>query len=423
MKALPNIPTTSVSSVDMNNSGAPVEAKKRYVLLDALRGFALLGICLANFPEFSLYSFLNSEDAAALPTARADTVVNYLLYILVDGKFYTIFSLLFGIGFSIILRNNLERGANGQRIFYRRMLILMLIGFAHLMLIWSGDILMLYALVGMILPLFIKSKDRTILAWACGFLLMPVLIDFICQFAGVKLSRHLVEWQWLLCDRFGITEENFAYWLRDAKGYDDVLRFLVMGSVERMQEFVDGNRYFKVLGLFLIGYYIGRHRMYSRLAEFRKILKRICIFGLCVGLPLSGLYAWSAMGGKPFGVGTHSLFYFISVYVTSFGYVAGFCLLYLRYENSRVWKGLSYPGRMALTNYIGQSAAGVLIFYGVGLGFGATTGLIYADLIAAGVFALEILISAAWLKVFRFGPLEWFWRCLTYGRRFPLLVK
>lgn len=407
----------------MTTPGAPVEAKKRHVILDALRGFALLGICLANFPEFSLYSFLNSDAAASMPTAHADTVVNYLLYIFVDGKFYTIFSLLFGIGFSIILYNNLRRGANGLRIFYRRMLILLLIGFAHLMLIWSGDILMLYALVGMILPLFLKSKDKTILVWAAGFLFLPVLIDFVCQFAGVRLSRHLTDWQWLLCDRFGITEENFAYWLRDAKGYDDVLRFLVMGSVERMQEFVDGNRYFKVLGLFLIGYFIGRHRLYERMSEYRKVLRHICVFSLCVGLPLSGLYAWSGMSGKPFGIGTHSLFYFVSVYLTSFGYVAGFCLLYLKYENSGIWKALSYPGRMALTNYIGQSAAGVFIFYGIGLGFGASTGLIYADMIAVGVFAVEILFSAAWLKIFRFGPLEWAWRCLTYGRRFQLLAK
>ena len=405
----------------ITDTAQPVEGKARYLILDFLRGFALLGICLANFPEFSLYTFLSESDAAALPTSAADTIMQYLLYIFVDGKFYTIFSLLFGIGFSIILENNRRRGADGISIFYRRMVLLLVIGFAHLMLVWSGDILMLYALIGMLLPLFLRFKDRGILIWAILFLALPVVIDSICEAAGVKLSSKLSAWQWLLCDRFGITEENFAYWLRDAESYHDMLRFLLMGAVERMTEFVDGNRYFKVLGLFLIGVYIGRNRLFARLGSLKPILKKICVFGLIAGLPLSGVYAWSAMSGKPFGLGIHSLFYFISVYLTSFGYIAGICLLYQRNKEAPLWKIVSYPGRMALTNYIGQSIAGVVIFYGVGLGFGATTGLIYADVVAAGVFVLETIVSAVWLSRFRFGPLEWIWRCFTYRRYFPLV--
>ena len=142
------------------NDISPVKTSERYVILDALRGFALLGICMANFPEFSLYTFLSPEAAAAMPTAVADTITRYLLYILVDGKFYTLFSLLFGIGFSIIIRNAERKGANGFRIFYRRMGMLLLFGFLHLMFIWSGDILMLYALLGMLLPLFRRASDK-----------------------------------------------------------------------------------------------------------------------------------------------------------------------------------------------------------------------------------------------------------------------
>lgn len=403
-----------------DNVGSPVEVKQRHIILDALRGFALLGICLANYPEFSLYSFLESAHKSLFPTAVVDTVVQWFLYIFIDGKFYTIFSLLFGIGFSIILENNRKRGANGTLIFYRRMFFLLLIGLAHLILIWSGDILMLYAIVGMTLPLFIRCKDKTILIWAFIFLAIPVVIDYVCQFTGVYLSSKLVEWQWLLCDRFGITEENFAYWLADAQTYHDIHNFLLMGAVERMQEFVDGNRYFKVLGLFLIGFWIGRNRMFSHLDELKPILRKISIWGICVGLPLSAVYAWSAMNGKIFGFGTHSLFYFISVYVTSFGYISTFVLLYLKCKGNRFWQIMAFPGRMALTNYIGQSVIGVMIFYGVGLGIGAQTGLIYGELIAITVFIFEIAFSCGWLQYFRFGPLEWIWRCLTYLRLFPI---
>ena len=187
-----------------------------------------------------------------------------------------------------------------------------------------------------------------------------------------------------------------------------------------MQEFVDGNRYFKVLGLFLIGFLLGRNSVFARLEGFRSLLQKICIWGLGAGLPLSAVYAWSAMAGKPFGFGTHSLFYFISVYLTSFGYISAFCLLYLQHKESKGWKVIACPGRMALTNYIGQSAIGVLIFYGVGLGLGADTGLIYGELIALTVFIFEITFSGAWLRYFRFGPLEWIWRCLTYLRFFPI---
>lgn len=404
----------------MKSSGAPVETTKRHIILDALRGFAILGICLANYPEFALYSFLDTTVRQSFQSASVDNVVQWLLYIFIDGKFYTIFSLLFGVGFSIILANNRKRGANGVLIFYRRMFWLLLIGVAHLMLVWSGDILMLYAIVGMVLPLFLKCKDKTLLSWSLCFLCIPVIIDYVCQFTGVYLSRHLVEWQWLLCDRFGISQENFAFWLRDAQSYEDMHKFLLMGAVERMQEFVDGNRYFKVLGLFLIGLWIGRNKFFERLGDFKDLLKKICVSGLCVGMPVSAVYAWSAMNGKPFGLGTHSLFYFASVYLTSFGYVAAFMLLYLYAKDAAVWKILSLPGRMALTNYIGQSVLGVFIFYGLGLGLGANTGLVYAEVIALGVFVLEVAFSALWLCQFRFGPLEWLWRCLTYLRLFPL---
>lgn len=404
----------------METHGGPVTEKERHLILDALRGFALLGICMANYPEFSLYSFLESSARSLFPTATIDIVVQWFLYIFIDGKFYTIFSLLFGVGFSIILENNRKRGANGSLIFYRRMFFLLLIGFGHLILIWSGDILMLYAAVGMLLPLFLRCKDKTLLIWAALFLFVPVVIDYVCQFTGVYLSDKLVEWQWLLCDRFGITQENFAYWLRDAGNYEDMHKFLLMGAVERMQEFVDGNRYFKVLGLFLIGFWLGRNRMFTRLEEFRHQLKKVCLLGLCVGLPLSAIYAWSAMHGKPFGFGTHSLFYFISVYLASFGYISAFCLLYLNHREGAFWKIMAFPGRMALTNYIGQSAIGVFIFYGLGLGMGANTGLVYGEIIALTIFVFEISLSMAWLKYFRFGPLEWLWRCLTYLRVFPI---
>lgn len=399
---------------------APISASQRHVILDVLRGFALLGICMANFPEFSLYSFLSEDAAEAMRTYFADHITHYLLYIFVDGKFYTIFSLLFGIGFSIIIENISKRGASWRLIFYRRMLFLFLIGLIHLLFIWSGDILMLYALVGMLLPFFTRFSDRALLRLSLFFLALPVIIDSLCQIFSLHPSAAIVGWQWKYCDEFGITHDNFAYWLKDSSTYADTFKFLIQGAIVRLQEFVDGNRYFKVLGLFLIGFWIGRNKFYVDLKTRKRPLKRIALIGWTAGLPLSLIYAWSAMTSHPFGAGIHSFIYFISVYLLSFGYIATVCLLFLRSNKHTIWRLFAAPGRMALTNYIGQSCMGMFIFYGIGLGLGASFGLTYVELIVAGAYVLEISFSFAWLHLFRFGPLEWIWRCLTYGKLFRI---
>lgn len=160
---------------------SPVKSSERFIILDALRGFALLGIAMANFPEFSLYTFMSAEDTAALPLSGADRLLRYLLYFFVDGKFYTIFSLLFGIGFSIIVENITRKGGNALFVFYRRMIVLALIGIVHLMFIWSGDILLLYALLGMLLPPLRKLSNRSLLTGAFVLLFIPVVVDFCAR--------------------------------------------------------------------------------------------------------------------------------------------------------------------------------------------------------------------------------------------------
>ena len=385
------------------NDISPVKTSERFVILDALRGFALLG-------------FLSPEAVAAMPTAVADTITRYLLYVLVDGKFYTLFSLLFGIGFSIIIRNAERKGANGFRIFYRRMGMLLLFGFLHLMFIWSGDILMLYALLGMFLPLFRRVSDKKLLGWALCFLSLPIAMDGVCEMSHTNLALPFIHLQDTYCAKYGINEANFAYWLHDAEDYGTVFQFLVQGACVRMQEFIIGNRYFKVLGLFLIGFYIGRNRIYADLEGRRNLLVKVFRWGLTLGLPCSLLYAWSSMSGHPFGNTLHSVCYFISVYPLGFAYAAGLCLLYLKWKEGSVWKWLAALGRMALTNYIGQSVIGMFLFYGIGLGWGSTIGLWQTEVIVLVVFLFQMLFSRLWLSGFRFGPLEWIWRMLTYGK-------
>lgn len=398
---------------------SPTQANERSLILDTLRGFAILGIALANYPELSLYTFLPTERAAELPASGCDRALRFLLYTFVDGKFYTIFSLLFGVGFSIILQNITRKGGRAIPLFLRRMSLLALLGILHLMLLWSGDILLLYALLGMLLPLFHRFSDRTLLTTAGALLLLPVAADALCELTQLHPAAPLVHLQQQLCTHYGITD--FATWLHSADTYNHILTFLLQGAIVRAQEFIDGHRALKVLGLFLIGYCIGRHHLYARLAEHRHTLKRIALISGAAGLLFSPLFAWSSMHNHPWGLTLHSLLYTLSVYPLAFAYTAGICLSYLRWGPSAPLRWLAAPGRMALTNYISQSLAGVLLFYGIGCGLGASLPLWAVELIALLIFITQLLLSLAWLHLFRYGPLEWVWRLLTYGRWFPCL--
>jgi uncharacterized protein len=404
----------------MTNIAEPVKTSERYIILDVLRGIALLGICLANYQEFSLYSFLDRDVVRAMPTADADHIWRYFHYIFIDGKFYTLFSLLFGVGFSIIISNVMQKNRNGLRIFYRRMIVLAVIGFAHLLLLWAGDILVLYALLGLLLPLFRNLSDKNLLICSAVLLLLPVAVDACTVLFGWNLAASAVGATQYFHDKAGITDENFAVWLAEKNSYPDVLRFNLAGSFIRLQEFIDGNRYFKVLGLFLLGLYIGRNRMYARLEDNKPLLKKIRFYGFIIGLPLSVLYSWSAINAHPLGLLSHSAIYTASVLPVSLAYISAICLCYLKHRERKIFPALAAPGRMALTAYIGQSALGMMIFYGIGFGLGATVGLVYVELIAAGVFLLQAIFSRVWLHYFRFGPLEWIWRMLSYGKRLKI---
>src|SRR6185295_1025161 len=141
----------------MNTQKAlPVSVNERADILDVLRGFALLGVMLDNLMGFTGWDFKTLSMRKALPTWPADGILGLSEMTFINGKFYSLFSLLFGIGFSIILIRNEQKGINPLKIFYRRLFFLLLIGAIHLFFLWEGDILVLYALIGMLLPLFRK---------------------------------------------------------------------------------------------------------------------------------------------------------------------------------------------------------------------------------------------------------------------------
>jgi len=400
----------------MLNKDGPVNPSERFVILDVLRGIALLGICLANYQEFSLYTFQDKAVVEAMPTARIDHIWKYFHYIFIEGKFYSLFSLLFGIGFSIILSKITEKKTYGFAVFYRRMMILAIIGFMHLILLWAGDIVLLYALVGLFLPLFRNVSNKKLLIISAALLLFPIALDTFKMLTDHRFTLMIPVEKALqyFNAKNGINSDNFSLWLLEGKSYSDVLKFNLSGAFIRCQEFIEGSRVFKVLGLFILGLYVGRNRIYARLNDYAVMLKKTKKYGFLIGLPFSCLFAWNVVDGH-WGLIAGSTIYALSVVPLSLAYISSVCLWYMKHQDKKIFTVMAAPGRMALTNYIGQSAIGMLLFYGIGFTL-ALTGLVYVELIAVGAFLFQVLCSNVWLHYFRFGPLEWIWRMFTYGK-------
>ncbi len=409
----------------MSNSAAPVLQNERADILDALRGFAILGIFLDNVFGFTGYGFFTTAQREALPTFYADGMLGLCELAFVHGKFYSLFSLLFGIGFSIILTRNEEKGINPLKIFYRRLFILLLIGAVHVFLLWEGDILLLYALVGFILPLFRNCSDKALLIWAVVLIASPILIDCIKVLLNVHVAGFLENFAKSIDKKTGLpTDENFSkYLFKEGSGWKEWRNWQASGWIYRYSYLVESNRIPKVLGMFLLGFYAGRKNIYSNLEHYAPLLKKLRRWGFIIGIPSSIAMAIFEIDGLsvPKAIGLlDTVFYAVSVVPLSLAYVAAICLFWIKTNGNNKLKLLAPVGRMALTNYLMQTILGITIFYGVGFGLGGNIGPAVFFPIAIVIYIVQIIYSNWWFKYFNYGPVEWIWRQLTYGKRLAI---
>lgn len=386
-------------------SATPGPAKDRIELIDGLRGFALFGILLANILYWSGWIFMQAPAKVALAGESQVAVEAFLHTMLIDGKFYTIFSLLFGLGFALQLSRLEGRGVDGLRIYRRRLLALLGIGLIHLVFVWDGDILTLYALLGFLLPFFRKWSDTRTLAVAMLLLILP--IPGVALFQVLGWEPHL--FFYALGERIGAslggTPGKEAEWLA-APDWASHWAWLMCGWAYRIGLLLETWRLPKVLGIMLIGAMLGRRLAAGTLVEDRKLFRRVLILGLLFGLPLNYWYAVqdrAAQDGIPSILGTVPL---------ALAYAAGFVLLWPRLKALHI---LAAPGRMALTNYLMHSLLGTILFYGIGFGLVATLTPIRFYGVALAIFAFQILFSHWWLARHEQGPMEALWRRLTYG--------
>lgn len=385
--------------------------------LDVIRGFALFGVMLINLyghnefaiPEWAL---------AALATAPIDRPLGLVLEVLLVGKAQALFSMLFGFGFAMFLSRAEARGADGMKLYLRRLMILLVIGFAHVTAVFFGDILHIYALTAFILILFRRAPDRLLLICGLAFSLL----------AGLTMTLHLA---WveaatgatpplLAAFEAGLERRWIVLTAGDYPAY--VVELLRGMGAEWFLSVFAWSFIGTVLGRFLIGYWLFRKdwllRPAAHAAGFRRWAPRLIGAGLALSLVDVAI---GASGFEPGLLGQVALeiLHRAGQLTLALGYGAGLVVLMQGDRASRLLSGLGDVGRMALTNYLAQSLVYLFVFYGFGLGLMRYGGALTCLGIAVVTFALQIAFSRWWLARFRFGPAEWLWRSATYGRWQP----
>ena len=403
---------------------SPVAAAERVAALDVLRGFALFGIVLINLTAFKAPG---SPPALGFEGGFGDRLVLWGLVTLVESKFFTLFSLLFGVGFGVQLVRAEARGAALGARFFRRLLVLGLFGVLHIVLLWEGDILLLYALLGGVLFWFRKTPPRRLLRWLTGLLAVPLVL-FSLMLGGSLVVRGLpgaaaqmraLDGEFVQAIDQARAEETQIY---RTGSYGDILSRRLSNYTVTSALLV--TRVPTVLAMFLLGLYVGKAGILRNTDASLPLLKRARFWGLGLGLP-AALLVTAGYLLLPGVSGILALFLnqALAGPILALGYAAALVLLARRRTWERRLAPLAATGRMALTNYLTQSLVLTLLFYGYGFGLAGRVTPSGGVLIAASVYGVQVLFNVWWPKRFRFGPLEWVWRSLTYGQVQPLRLE
>jgi len=394
-------------------TATPTGPGQRIQSIDALRGFALFGVLLVNMAFFKspimmkLYTPLDY-------TGIFNQAAAWLVVLLAEGKFYPIFSFLFGLGFFIFIQRAEEKGLGARKLFLFRMLSLLCFGIIHLTLFWYGDILHTYALTGFLLLLFHRKSLKSLRRWIVALFIIALLMTaFVWWMYGLGMVFAPEE----------MAPDSRAMEIYSAGGFMEIASYRVG---EELSFTLVGNLFFLpgVLALFLCGVYAGRLQVFSRFQENAVWLKKVWKVSLGVALPGMLLYILLLTGVIP----VQTLYWYMALetakYVfsipLSFFYITSFVFLLQRDSMQRFMRPLADVGRMALTNYLSQTLICVLIFYGFGLGLYGQLPFAVGVLLTFLIYTLQVFWSRAWLERFQYGPMEWIWRMMTYRKRFTI---
>jgi len=393
----------------------PLNTADRITVMDILRGAALFGILLMNIEAFT--GPLDLSFTGVDPHWHGiDYLADALVYVLVQGKFFLLFSLLFGAGFAVMAQRAQGAGRDFTPIYLRRSVALLLIGACHALLVWSGDILLVYALLSFLLlgtrrwPVsMLPAMGALVYAFAVGLSLLFALLVWAAARGGspldsagsMRAAQEVIEAQRLAYGQGSWSQANVQR-LAD-------LRHMVGGILITGPE---------IFGTFLIGAWFARSGALADPARFASLYARLRWIAMPVGVVLmlasAAWHPYLAPGEFTVRTGLSYAMAAVASLLMALGYLGWI----VQARHALGW--LAAPGRMALTHYLLQSLLCTWLFFGYGLGFFEQLPRAWQLVFAVALFALQVGISHLWLARFRYGPMEWLWRAMTYLRWPPL---
>jgi len=396
----------------MNHRG--IEPNERIQSLDIMRGIAILGIILANMMHFKSLAQLDASifaEGHELPEGLFNQFATLFISFFVEGKFYPMFALLFGVGFYIFYSRLFEKDLKANSVFARRLVFLLVIGTIHIIFFWHGDILLTYGLTGFLLLFFISRQPKTILIWSISMLAV----------SSIFMSMMMVFNGWVLGfvppEQLQTLNQVTASMMAEG-GYWEIVGFRFTESITVIFSAIF--TIFGILPLFLLGLYMAKTGMFHNIKANLGRWKKICIHSLWAGLLLSAVTTALIHNFTPipsffaYGIGI-GIRMFTGPILMLF-YVSAVVLLTRKETRQVIMKPFANVGRMALTNYLMQTLILVFIFHGYGLGLYGQLGSGVGMLLSIGVYVFQLILSTLYLKKFKQGPMEALWRKWTYRK-------
>lgn len=391
---------------------------KRIALLDTMRGICLLGILLANIHTYTLFEFISTKEVAALHWDELSTLLplKFLLDVFVKGQFYTIYSFLFGLGFYLMLEKNTRFEFNGTRLYIRRLAVMFSFGIIHCA-VWMGDVLHVYAILGIPLIYFHKKKVGVIVRWIAGIFLIGILLDVCRTVFFPSTPPHSKEL---------LSKETLHMIDTFQKGpFTEILKIqydkLWKGSVSIIRSTMIG--YEHIVIMFLLGLIAGKTRFFHRISELQPTIKRAILIILPFALALKVIACLPTLNvhfvspqPSVYEQLLIRMIRFIAIPLLAFVYIGAITLL-LHKSSSRIAFWLGNAGRLGLTNYLMQTVICMLLFYPFGLKLTGKLTLLQSLLLAVLIFIVQVIYSNIWLRYYKMGPMEALWRRLTYGNK------
>lgn len=380
----------------------PTPSAERQRLVDVLRGLALLGILIVNMELFSA----PITEGWSTFDAPADRLAEGFVIAFTQGKFYLLFSLLFGYGLALQMERARSAGANLRPRYHRRMVGLLVIGLLHAVLLFSGDILVTYALLGLLLFTFRDKDDRVLLFWAA-----------VIFFAGVVLLTAIVIAASVTGDGTSVqdTDAVRAAYAEGSLGDIITQRLRDLGLVAAFLPF---GQWPGTMAAFLVGLVAGRRGLLANPAHHVRLYRRGLAWALPIGL-VGGLTAGAVAVRQP-GTTPENLAFVLQIATApalSIAYACALGLLFMRARSTRLWDLPAAAGRGSLSVYLAQSVLAGLVFLSYGLGLFGELGPAVTTPIAIAIWLALALAARWWFARYRQGPVEWLLRWATYGTR------